>query len=92
MKISSIVNLYISSVFPGGTVVKTLPANAGYTSNVCSIPESERSPGVANGNPLQHSCLKMSWTEDLRDYSLWDYKESDTNSATEHIHTYANIK
>ena len=73
-------------------MVKTLPANAGYTSNVCSIPESERSPGVANGNPLQHSCLKMSWTEDLRDYSLWDYKEPDTNRATEHIHTYANIK
>ena len=87
-----IYQVHFTKGFPSSTVVKTLPANAGYTSNVCSIPESERSPGVANGNPLQHSCLKMSWTEDLRDYSLWDYKESDTNSATEHIHTYANIK
>ena len=23
-----------------------------------SIPESERSPGEGNGNPLQHSCLE----------------------------------
>ena len=35
---------------------------------------------------------KISWTEDLTDYSLRDYKESDTNWATEHIHTYFNIK
>ena len=40
--------------FPGGAVVKTLPANAG---DVGSIPGLGRSPGGGNGNPLQYSCL-----------------------------------
>ena len=35
--------------FPGGPVVKNLPASAG---DVGSIPGSERSPGGGNGNPL----------------------------------------
>ena len=43
--------------FPGGTVVKNLSANAGDTVNACWIPWSRRSPGGANGNPLQCSCL-----------------------------------
>ena len=46
--------------FPGGTVVKNLPANAG---DLGSIPGSGRSPGGRNSNPLQYSCLKDSWTE-----------------------------
>ena len=33
---------------------KNPPANAGDTG---LIPGSRRSPGEANGNPLQHSCL-----------------------------------
>ena len=44
--------------FPGGTVVKNLPANAGDTGDVGSIPGSRRSPGGGNGNPLQYSCLE----------------------------------
>ena len=40
--------------FPGGSVVKNPPANAGGTG---FIPGSERSPGEENGNPLQYSCL-----------------------------------
>ena len=39
-------------------VVKSLPVNAGDTRDVGSIPGVERSLGVGNGNPLQHSCLK----------------------------------
>ena len=42
-------------VFPGGSVVKNLPANAG---DVDSNPGSGRSPGDGNGNPLQYSCLE----------------------------------
>ena len=34
------------SDFPGGAVVKNLPANAGATGDVCSIPGLGRSPGV----------------------------------------------
>ena len=41
--------------FPGGIVVKNLPANAGDARDVGSVPALERSPGVRNGNPLQNS-------------------------------------
>ena len=37
--------------------VKNLPANAGNVRYAGSIPESGRSPGEGNGNPLQYSCL-----------------------------------
>ena len=37
-------------------VVKNLPANAGVTGVMGSIPGLERSLG-GNGNPLQYSCL-----------------------------------
>ena len=40
--------------FPGSSVVKNLPANAG---DVGLIPGSGRSLGERNGNPLQYSCL-----------------------------------
>ena len=41
-------------------MVKNLPANAGDARYSGSIPGSGRSPGVGNGNPLQHSCLDNS--------------------------------
>ena len=44
--------------FPGGSVVKNPPANAGDAENIGSIPGSRRSPGEGNGNPLQYSCLE----------------------------------
>ena len=40
--------------FPGGSVVKNLPANAG---DVGLIPGLGRSPGERNVNPLQYFCL-----------------------------------
>ena len=40
--------------FPGGLVVKNLPASAGDSG---SIPESGRPPGDGNDNPIQYSCL-----------------------------------
>ena len=43
--------------FPGGSVVKNLPANAGDTG---LIPGSGRPSEGKNGNPLQHSCLENS--------------------------------
>ena len=46
--------------FPGGPVVKNLPANAGDTGNVDSILGLGRSAGVGNGNPLQYSRLEHS--------------------------------
>ena len=44
--------------FPGGSVVKNPPANAGDTRDTGSIPGSGRSPGEGNGNPLQCFCLE----------------------------------
>ena len=41
--------------FPGGSVVKKVPANAG---DMGSIPGLGRSPEEGNGNPLQYSCLR----------------------------------
>ena len=39
--------------FPGGSEVKASACNA---EDLGLIPESERSPGEGNGNPLQYSC------------------------------------
>ena len=49
--------------FPGGSVVKNPPVNAG---DVGSIPGSGRPPGEGNGNPLQYS-----WSGDPMDRGAW---------------------
>ena len=48
---------YWSSIqgFPGGSVIKNLPAKAG---DAGSNPGLGRSLGETNGNPLQYSCLE----------------------------------
>ena len=43
--------------FPGGSVVKNLPAVQVDAGDMGSIPESGRSLGGGHGNPLQYSCL-----------------------------------
>ena len=43
--------------FPGGSVVKNLPANVGDAEDMGSIPGWGRSPREGNGNPLQDSRL-----------------------------------
>ena len=40
-------------------VIKNPPANAGDARDRVLIPGSGRSLGRGNGNPLQHSCLKI---------------------------------
>ena len=69
----------------GDTVVKNLPANAGDARHVSSIPESGRSPGGGNGNPLQYSCL-----ENPMDRGVWwdtvhEVEECQTRLST-HVH------
>ena len=49
--------------FPGGSVAKNPPANAGDTG---LIPGSGRSPREGKGNPLQYSCLG-----NPRDRGVW---------------------
>ena len=62
--------------FPGGSEVKASACNA---EDLGLIPESERSPGEGNGNPLQYSLPGEShgWRS-LVVYSPRGRKESDT--------------
>ena len=46
--------IVLSRGFPGGSVVRNLPASA---RNVGSVSESARSPGEGDCNPLLYSCL-----------------------------------
>ena len=48
------VNFLLYIVFPGGSVVKNLPAKAGEAGSVFEL---GRSPGEGNGNLPQYSCL-----------------------------------
>ena len=50
--------------FPGGSVVKNLPANAGYG---CLIHGLGRSPGEGNGNNSSILAWKIPWTEETGD-------------------------
>ena len=64
--------IQLNEVFPSGSVVKNLSANAGEAG---SIPGSRRFPEEGNGNPLQYSCLgnlmdRGAWWG----YSPWGHK------------------
>ena len=62
--------------FPGGSVVKNPPANAG---DAGSVPGWGRSPREGNGSPLQYSCLGNTGggQRSLADFSPWGHKELD---------------
>ena len=49
--------------FPGDSVVKNPPANAG---DMSSLPGLGRSPGEGNGSPFQYFCL-----ENPGDWEVW---------------------
>ena len=73
-----------SSSFPGGSVGKNPPANAG---NSGLIPESETSLGGGHGNPFQYSCLENPHGQrSLAGYSPWGRKESDTTEQLSTAH------
>ena len=71
--------IYLYGGFPGGSVVKNLPANAGDAGDMGSVPGLGRSPGGGNGNLLQYSCLKTlrHGQRSLVGYSPLGGKESD---------------
>ena len=59
-KLCTYTDIHLDSIadiagFPGGSVVKNPPANAG---DVGLIPGLGRCPGEGNGDPLQYSCLQ----------------------------------
>ena len=59
-------------------MVKNPPASAAGTRDVGSIPGSERSPGVGNGNPLQYSCLENPVDRGAWQATVHGVAESDT--------------
>ena len=63
--------------FPGCSVLKNPPDNAGDTGPVSG---SGRSPGGENGNPLQYFCLEnpMDSLRSLASYSPWGREALDT--------------
>ena len=75
--------------FPGGKVLKNLPADVRDARDVGLITGWGRSPGEGNGTPLQYSCL-----ENPMDGGAWwatahgVTKESDT---TEYAHTESEV-
>ena len=50
--------LYIKWGFPGNSMVKNPPADAGDARDMDLILGLGRYPGEENGNPLKYSCLK----------------------------------
>ena len=71
--------------FPGGSVVKKLPAGAGDAGDTGSIPESGRSPRGGDGNPLQCSCLGNSMDRGAWRATVHGVTESDMTGHT-HMH------
>ena len=62
--------------FPGGSVAKNLPANAGDSG---WIPRLRQSPEEGNSNPLQYFCLENPVDgRSLGGCSPWGREESDT--------------
>ena len=77
--------------FPGGSVVKNLPVNAGDQGDTGSIPRSGRSSGGGNGNLLQYC-----WLENPMDRGGWrtiDHRvtELDMTEQLSTEHTHMNI-
>ena len=72
--------------FPGGSVVKNLPAQAG---DPGLIPGLRRSPGRGNGNPLKCSCLENPMDREAWRATVYGVmKESDMTKHT-HMHMSA---
>ena len=70
--------------FPGGSVVKNLPANARDAGDASSTPGLGRSPGEGNGNPLQYSCL-----ENPMDTGTWRASVHGVSKSQTQLSTYA---
>ena len=73
-------------VFPGGAVVKNLPACAVDARDTGSVPESGSSPGVENGNPV-FLPGKLLGQRSLVGCSPWGCEESDMTEDT-HAHSW----
>ena len=74
--------MQIDKVFPGGSVVKNPPVNAGDTGDMGLIPGSGRSPGEGNGNTIVFLPGKPHGQRRLAGYSPRGHKRVRHNLAT----------
>ena len=65
--------------FPGGSVEKNLPANAGDMGSILGL---GRSPGGGHGNPLQYSCLQNPMDRGAWQATVHRVTELDTTEVT----------
>ena len=68
-------------------MVKNLPANAGDSRVMGSIPGLGRSPGEGNGNPIQYSCLGNPMDRGAWQATVLGVAKSQTRLNT-HTHTH----
>ena len=66
-------------------MVKNPPAKAGDSRDVGPFPGSGRSPGIEDGNPLQHSCLENSM--DRGDWQATAHAVAKESDMTMCVHT-----
>ena len=76
-------------------MVKNSPAHAGDIRDAGYIPESGRSPGVGNGNPLQYSCMENPMDSGACRATVYGVAELNTTEHTcacaysyTHMHTH----
>ena len=78
--------------FPGGSVVKNLPANAGDREEEGLIPGSGRSPGRENGNLLLFSCLDNPMDRGTQQATVHGVAESDMTTTKQACnHSYLSV-
>ena len=72
--------MFISTGFPGGSVIKNPPADAGDARDIGLIPESGRSPGKVNNNLLL--AWDIPWRQEPGELQSVGSQESDTTDST----------
>ena len=90
MVILTIDNYFVCFIsgFPGGSVIKNLPANAG---DAGLIPASGRSPGEGNGSPSSALAWETPWTEEPGEVQSMGRKRVGHDSVTKQ-YTYTSDK
>ena len=84
---SNFLNIF-TRAFPGGSVVKDPPANAGDARNMGWNPGSGRSHGEGNGNPLQYTCLENSKNRGAWQATVYEATKNWKRLSTHTKHTY----
>ena len=75
--------------FPGRTVMKNLPANAGDIRDMGLVSGSGRSTGGRNDSPFQNACLKNSMERGVWQATIHGVEESQTQLSTHaHVSSY----